>query len=85
MIELYFFNNIIVCFSTSCLLTFSSSFFDGFIKRHVGLERKLSLWSFSVTKAGVLAMRLTLSLIFNLVDMLFASMLIEASSLGGVF
>ena len=72
-------------FSKSCLLTFPSSFFDGLIKRHAGLERKLSLWSLSVTKAGVLAMRLPLSLILSLVDMLFASRLIEASSLGGAF
>ena len=72
-------------FSTSCLLTFPSSFFDGFIKRHVGLERQLSLWSLSVTKAGVLAMHSTLSLILSLVDILFASRLIEASSLGAAF
>ena len=64
-------------FSTSCILTFPSSFFDGFIKRHVGLERKLPLWSLSVTKAGVVAMRSTLSLILSLVNMLFASRLIE--------
>ena len=50
-------------FSTSCLLSLPSSFFDEFIKRHIGLERNLSLWSLSVTKASVLAMRLTLSLI----------------------
>ena len=67
-------------FSRSCLLTFPSLFFDGFIKRHVGLEWKLSLWSLSVTKAGVLAMLLTLLLIFSWVDMLFASRLIGGSS-----
>ena len=72
-------------FYTSCLLTFTSSFFDGFIKKHVWLERKLSLWSLSVTKAGLLTMRLTLLLIFSLVGMLFASRLVEASSLGGAF
>ena len=68
-------------FLTSCLITFTSSFFGGFIKRYVGLERKLSLWSLSVTKVGALAMRSTLSLILSMVDMLFASRLIEASSL----
>ena len=36
-------------------------------------------------KAGVLALRLTQSLILSLVDIFFASMLIEASSLGGAF
>ena len=49
------------------------------------MERKLSLWSLSVTKAGALAMRSTLSLIVTLVDMILASRLIEASSLGGTF
>ena len=53
-----------------CLLTFSGLFFEGFIKRHVGLKRKLSLWSLSVTKAGTPAMRSTLSLILSLIDML---------------
>ena len=72
-------------FSTSCLLTFVSWFLDGFIKQHVGLAQKLSFWSLSVTKAGVLATCLTLSLILRLVDMLFASRLIAASSLGGAF
>ena len=59
--------------------------FDVFIKQHVGLEQKLSLWSLSVTKVGVLAMHWTLLLILSLVDILFAFMLIEASSLGGTF
>ena len=53
--------------------------------RHVGFERKLSLWSLSFRKAGVIAMRSTLSLIFSLVDMVFDFMLIEASSSGGAF
>ena len=67
------------------LTQFSKFIFDAFIKRHVGLEQKLSLWSLSVTKPGVLAMRSTVSLIFSLVDMLFPSKSIEASSLGGAF
>ena len=71
--------------STSYLLTFPSSLFDGFIKRHVGLEWKLSLWSLSVTKEGVLVMCSTLSRISSMVDMLFASRLIDASSLGSAF
>ena len=59
--------------------------FNAFIKQHVGLEQKLSLWSLSVTKVGVLAMHWTLLLILSLVDILFAFRLIEASSLGGTF
>ena len=37
------------------LPTLISSFFAGLIKRHDGFCRKSSLWSLSVTKAGVLA------------------------------
>ena len=54
------------------------------MKRHVGLERQLSL-NESDIKAGVLAVRSLLSLILSLVDMLFASRLIQASTLGGAF
>ena len=48
-------------------------------------EQKLSLWSLSITETDILAMRSTLSLILSLKDLLFASRLIEASSLGGAF
>ena len=37
--------------SRICLLTFPSSLFAGFMRRHVGWLAKLSLWSFRVIKA----------------------------------
>ena len=37
--------------SRTCLLTFPSSLFAGFMRRHVGWLVKLSLWSFKVIKA----------------------------------
>ena len=37
--------------SRICLLTFPSSLFAGFMRRHVGWLVKLSLWSFRVIKA----------------------------------
>ena len=37
--------------SRICLLTFPSSLFAGFMRRHVGWLAKVSLWSFRVIKA----------------------------------
>ena len=34
-----------------CLMTFPSSLFAGFMRRHVGWLARLSLWSFGVIKA----------------------------------
>ena len=72
-------------FFTSCLLIFPSSFFEAFIRQHVGSKQNLSFWSLIVEKAGVLAMHSTLLLILCLIDMLFASRLTEVPSLGGAF
>ena len=70
-----------IIFYTSCLLTFPSSFFGGFIKQNVRLERKLSLWSLSVSRCSCNAFD---SIARGLVGMLYAFKLIEASSLGGI-
>ena len=37
--------------SRICLMTFPSSLFAGFMRRHVGWLARLSLWSFGVMKA----------------------------------
>ena len=65
---------------TSCLLTFPSSFFGGFIK-HVRLERKLCLWSLSVSSCSCNAFD---SIARGLVGIPYAFKLLEASSLGGI-
>ena len=40
-----------LCLFFLCLLTFPSSLFAGFMRRHVGWLAKLSLWPFLVIKA----------------------------------
>ena len=85
MTELVFFHWLI---SKDCLrgelmlfrmdwLTFPISLFDGLMRRQVGLERKLSLWSFMVMNASGFARMSTRSSIPNSVVMVLASRLIS--------
>ena len=72
-------NNLTKCwlmFSKIDLLTLPSSLLEGFIRRQCKLDWKLSLWSFKVIKAGVLARHSILSLSWIFYAMFFASILI---------
>ena len=69
--------------SRICLLTFPSSLFAGFMRRHVGWLVKLSLWSFKVIKACCFAncsVRLSM-LSFWAIDFACESMVLAASAL----
>ena len=69
--------------SRICLLTFPSSLFAGFMRRHVGWLVKLSLWSFKVIKAccfAICSVRLSM-LSFWAIDFACESMMLAASAL----
>ena len=69
--------------SRICLLTFPSSLFAGFMRRHVGWLAKLSLWSFRVIKAccfAICSVRLSM-FSFWAVDFASESMTFAASVL----
>ena len=65
------------------LLTFPSSLFAGFMRRHVGWLVKLSLWSFRVTKACFFAIcSVLLSMMSSwAIDFACESMMLAASML----
>ena len=52
------FRTLLLIFSSFCLLMTPISLLDGFISLHVGLFRKLGLWSFRVKKASFSAVTL---------------------------
>ena len=69
--------------SRICLLTFPSSLFAGFMRRHLGWLVKLSLWSFKVIKAccfAICSVRLSM-LSFWAIDFACESMMLPASAL----
>ena len=69
--------------SRICLLTFPSSLFTGFMRRHVGWLAKLSLWSFRVIKACCFAIcSVRLSMLSSwAIDFACESMMLAASVL----
>ena len=69
--------------SKMTLLTLPSSLFvsfDGLIRRHLGLDSKLSLWSFKVMNAGVFAIMLIRSPTPKLLEMPLSSSLISSAT-----
>ena len=74
----------VVCAAiTNCLLTFPSSLFAGFMRRHVGWLAKLSLWSFRVIKTCCFAIcSVRLSMLSSwAIDFACESMMLAASVL----
>ena len=78
-------NKFLLMFSKRILLTLPISLFDGLIRRHDGFDQKLSLWSFSVTQAGVSKSFLIRSLNLIFLAMCFASRLIDLCNFCSAF
>ena len=73
--------------SRICLLTFPSSFFAGFMRRHVGWLAKLSLWSFRLLKGCCFAIcSVRLSMLSSwVIDFACESMMLAVSVLAFLF